>query len=81
MMDTGTPCKDTMSSMYNWAYCAIEYVIFTGMKCADLVNLLTTTHVESYPFCVWGSPTTKSMVTRSHFHSDSGISYSNPVGF
>ena len=80
-MDTGTPCSDTMCLMYNYAYCATELVVLTGRKYADFVNLSTITHMESYPLCVLGNPTIKSIAIRSHFHSGNGISYNNPVDF
>ena len=48
------------------------------MKCADLVNLSTTTHIESYCFCVRGKPTTKSVLMSSHFHVITWIFCSKP---
>ena len=67
MLD-GTPCNLTVSLMYREVNFSKENLILMGIKCADLVNLSTTTQIESKPLGVLGSPTTKSMEILSHFH-------------
>src|SRR6185369_17125723 len=52
---------------YNWAYCFVVCVVFTGRKCAVLVRQSTITHIESYPLEVLGKPTMKSILMSSHF--------------
>jgi hypothetical protein len=39
------------------------------MKWVGLVKRSTLTHIELYPYEVWGKPTMKSMQIFSHFHS------------
>jgi hypothetical protein len=55
-------------------------VVFTGIKCSSLVNLSTTTMMESCCFTVMGSVVIKSVVTASHFHYGMGNDYNRPVG-
>jgi len=40
-----------------------------AIKCADFVNLSTTTQMASCPLEVFGKLVTKSMKMLSHFHS------------
>src|SRR6185503_8311506 len=51
------------------------------MKWVALVSRSTITHMESCPFCVLGSPTTKSIPISSHFQTGMGRGCSNPAGF
>src|SRR6185312_6958619 len=51
------------------------------MKWAALVSRSTTTHMESCPFWVLGSPTTKSIPISSHFQTGMGRGCNNPAGF
>ncbi|CAA0833356.1 Unknown protein, partial [Striga hermonthica] len=74
-IDTGTPWSRTISRIYSLAYSFSFIVVFTGKKCAVLVRRSMITQMESFPLLVLERPTTKSIVTFSHFHS--GIS--NPA--
>src|SRR5688572_14093766 len=65
----------------NSARVAPPKVVFTGMKWATLVRRSIITQIESFPFCVRGSPVTKSMPISSHFHSGTGRGCSRPTGF
>jgi hypothetical protein len=51
------------------------------MKWATLVRQSIITQIESFLFCVWGSPITKSMSISSHFHLGTGRGWSRPAGF
>jgi hypothetical protein len=62
------PCSFKMLSMYRSTSLCVSKVVFTGTKCATLVNRSTITQIESLPFCVRGRPTIKSMLISSHFH-------------
>jgi hypothetical protein len=48
---------------------------------ATLVRQSIITQIESFPFCVRGSPVTKSMPISSHFHSGTGRGCNRPAGF
>jgi hypothetical protein len=58
----------------------VSKVAFRGMKCATLVKRSTITQMESFPFCVRGSPTMKSMLMSSHFQTGISSDCSKPVG-
>lgn len=74
MIDTGTPCNLTISSIVQQLGAGFPMGI--AQKCAEWVSLSTITHTASCWFLVLGSPVTKSIVTFSHFHSTrSSISF------
>jgi hypothetical protein len=77
MIRLGTPCSRRTLSMYSCASLSPRYVAFIGMKKATFVNRSTMTHIESFPFCVLGSPTMKSMLISSHFHTGICSGWSN----
>ena len=52
-----------------------------GNKMSRLVNLSTTTHKESYCFCVRGKPTTKSILMSFNFQVGTWIYLSKPSNF
>ena len=56
------------------------YVVLTGMKWALLVNISTTTNMESCLLEVIGSPTMKSTDITSHLHFGISWSCNKPVG-
>nr|GEW96731.1 integrase, catalytic region, zinc finger, CCHC-type, peptidase aspartic, catalytic [Tanacetum cinerariifolium] len=68
MMDIRTPCRETISLMYNLVRVSILSVSRVGMKCANLVSRSTMTQIVSCPLDVLGSFVTKSIVIFSHFH-------------
>ncbi|GJS41845.1 hypothetical protein Tco_0566888 [Tanacetum coccineum] len=81
MIDIGTPCRETISLMYNLVRVSILSVSQVGMKCADLVRRSTMTQIVSCPFDVKGSFVKKSIVILSHFHIGiSGCTISIPSG-
>ncbi|GJY27613.1 hypothetical protein Tco_0403380, partial [Tanacetum coccineum] len=68
MMDNGTPCRKTISFIYNLVRVSILSIALMGMKCADLVRRSTMTQIVSCLLDVLGSFVTKSIVILSHFH-------------
>ena len=71
----GTPCNQNISFRNISAILATLCVDFTKMKCVDLLNLSTTTMIESCCFCVFGKPMMKSRDMISHFHWGIGRGY------
>ena len=55
-------------------------VYLTSMKCVPLVNLSSTTIIESFCLLVLGKPMMKSMVITSHFHSRIGKGCKSTIG-
>ena len=74
-----TPCNLIISWMKILAYISAVWVILTGKKCADLVNLSTITQIESFPSFDLGNPIMKSMEISAHFHSGMGKSCRVPA--
>lgn len=68
VIDITTPWRLTIQSTYSLANLDMLYLVFTRMNWANFVNLLRIIQIESYSTNVHDSPTTKSMVTLSHFH-------------
>ncbi|GJT33271.1 hypothetical protein Tco_0923690 [Tanacetum coccineum] len=63
MMHIDTPCRETISLMYNLVRISVLSVSWVGMKCADLVRRSTMTRIMSCPFEVLGSFVTQSTVS------------------
>jgi hypothetical protein len=55
----GTPRSLITSFIYKGTKSEAEFVVFMGIKCADLVKRSTTTHIASLPREERGKPTTK----------------------
>ena len=55
-------------------------VLWHGMKCAILLNLSTTTKIESLPLFVLGSPKIKSIDMSTHGSLGTGKGVYNPCG-
>ncbi|GJU24434.1 synaptobrevin, WD40/YVTN repeat-like-containing domain protein, partial [Tanacetum coccineum] len=68
MMDIGTPCRETISFIYNLVRVSILSVSLVGIKCVDLVRRSTMTQIVSCLLDVLGSLVMKSIVILSHFH-------------
>jgi len=77
----GTPWRLMILAKYILAYWIVEYVLWTGRKCADLVSRSTITNIESKPLDVLGRPTIKSILILSHFQDGIGKGCSGPVDF
>jgi len=71
-MELGTPCSLIISSRYARASWSRVQVFLIAMKCAVLVSRSTITQIVLFFLWVRGKPTTKSMDTKSHFHSTQG---------
>ncbi|GJW68063.1 hypothetical protein Tco_0122487 [Tanacetum coccineum] len=59
MMDIGTPCRETISFIYNLLRVSILSVSLVGMKCADLVRRSTMTQItveDVEEWVVWMKP-------------------------
>ncbi|GJT69758.1 hypothetical protein Tco_1029044 [Tanacetum coccineum] len=55
MMDIGTPCRETISFIYNLVRVSILSVALVGMKCADLESLVVSGKASSIPTIFsWG---------------------------
>ena len=80
MMEVGALCLLTISFTYNLASLSNEKEILIGMKWAVFVNLSTITQMASLPLAVLGRPTTKSIITWSHFYSGMGSGCIMPAG-
>ncbi|KAJ6847542.1 uncharacterized protein M6B38_277275 [Iris pallida] len=65
--------------MYISARCSVDCPTRNGRNLADFVSLSTITQMTLLPFCVLGSPDTKSIVICSHFHSGTGSGCSSPA--
>jgi len=76
----GIPCSLNIYLIKISTICNILKVDWTRIKCVDLLNLSTTTIIESFYLFVSGSPVIKLSVMTSHFHSRIGNESSNPVG-
>ena len=76
----GKPCSLNTSLKNNAANSLDDIVEVTVKKCANLVNLSTTTYVLSFPL-TFGSLVMKTMETLSHFGSGIGIGWRSPVGW
>ena len=76
----GIPCSQKICFKKISAMFASLYVIFTGIKWDALLNLSTTTIIESFKFWFLGSPVTKSRLIISHFQLGMGNGWSNPAG-
>jgi hypothetical protein len=63
----GIPRRPIILSKYILAYRIAGYIVWTRMKCADLVRRSTMTQIESNPLEVLGKPTIKSILISSHF--------------
>ena len=57
----------------------VVYFTQTGIKYVDMVNLSTTTKIESYPLTVKDRPTIKYIRIRSHFQVGMGILLDLPL--
>jgi hypothetical protein len=77
----GIPCRLTILSKYILAYRIVGYIVWTGMKCADLVRRSIITQIESNPFEVLGKPTMKSILISSHFQAGMGKGYNSLADF
>nr|GEY00158.1 hypothetical protein [Tanacetum cinerariifolium] len=64
----GTPCRETISFIYNLVRVSILSVSREGMKCADLVRWATMTQIVSCSMDVLGSFVMKSIIILSYFH-------------
>ena len=74
----GTPCNLTISLMNTCATSLAEYVVFTGIKWDTLLNLSTTTIIESCYFTILERLVMKPMEITSHFHSGIAIGCNKP---
>jgi hypothetical protein len=63
----------------NHATCAMLYYEDMENKCANLVNRLTNTYMQSFP-CTFGRPVMNSMDTFSHLCFGMGNGYNNLAG-
>lgn len=68
IMALDNPCSQNISFIKNFAMLLSLYVDLTGIKCASLVNLSTTTIMESCFLVFMGSPIIKSIEITFHFH-------------
>ena len=80
-IDISTSWSLTISLMYSLANLSKEKILRMARKCADLVSRSTITQMASWPICVWGKPTMKSMVMCSHFHFEIGKGWRVSRGF
>jgi hypothetical protein len=78
-MILGKPCilKNSLKKKYA-TYVALKYVAMEK-KCANLVNLSTTTKIKSLP-CAFGNPVMKSIEMLSHLCYGMGRGCNNHVG-
>jgi hypothetical protein len=76
----GTPFSFTTSLIKISAISMFLLVDHTGMKCAVLVSLSTTTMMKACCFTNLVNLVIKSIVITSHFHSGSGKDCNNPIG-
>ena len=81
IMDTGTPCSQTVSRIHNRQNSSSVKVIRKVRKCVDFMSRSTITHTTSCLLGVHGKWVTKSIVTCSHFHSATSNGWSSPAGF
>ena len=65
-MDTGTPCRRTISLIYNWAHRSTRYVDLPGMKWVVLVSMSTPSQIMLKLRLVLGKPKIRSIQTVSH---------------
>jgi hypothetical protein len=78
-MVLGKPCSLKTSLKNNYATCAALKSVAMEKKCANLVNLSTTTKIQYLP-CALGNPVLKSIDMLSHLCSGMGRGYNNPAG-
>jgi trehalose utilization protein len=76
----GTPCRLSILSRYILASFTVEYFVFTGKKCANLVNQSIMTQIESKFLDVVGKLVIKSMPISSHFQDGMGNGCNIPAG-
>jgi hypothetical protein len=77
-MVLGRPCNLKISLKNSSATCAALKSVAMEKKCANFVNLSTTTKIQSFP-CVFGNPVMKSMDMLSHLFSGMGKGCSSPA--
>jgi hypothetical protein len=78
-MVLGRPCNLKISLKNSSATCVALKSVAMAKKCANFVNLSTTTNMQSFP-CVFGSPVMKSMDMLSHLCSGMGKGCNSPAG-
>jgi hypothetical protein len=78
-MVLGKPCSLKTSLKNKSVTCAALHFVVMEKKCANLVNLSTTTKIQSLP-CALGNPVMKSMDMLSNLCSGMGSGCNNPAG-
>jgi hypothetical protein len=78
-MVLGKPCSLKISLRNKSATCVALKSLAMEKKCANLVNLSTTTKIQSFS-CALGNPMMKSIEMLSHLCSGMGRGCNNPVG-
>ncbi len=80
-IDNGALYRQTISLIYNLANFSKLAPSQNGKKWADLDKRSTITQIALLPLVVLGSPTAKSIVMCSQFHSGIGRGYKGLEGF
>jgi hypothetical protein len=78
-MVLGKPCSLKISLKNKSATCVALKSVAMEKKCANLVNLSTTTKIQSFPYALC-NPVMKSIEMFSHLCSGKGRGHNNPVG-
>jgi hypothetical protein len=78
-MVLGRPCNLKISLKNSLATCVALKSVAMVKKCANFVNLYTTTSMQSFP-CVFDNPMMKSMDMLSHLCSVMGKGCNSPAG-